>query len=117
MINKRVNCKLVVIKNDIYAVGGDINININKLSIEKYDDEKWIFLTEINYNKENYHTLFLDNKLFLFYNEICTDYNSYYPDKTICKIYDFENNIWSDYNIDQLFPYNDVNIHSVNIEL
>jgi hypothetical protein len=114
MINKRVNCKLVVIKNDIYAVGGDINID--KLTIEKYDG-KWKIVSEIKYNQENYHTLILDSKLFLFYSEICTDYNSYYPDKTICKIYDFNNNKWNDYNMDQLFPFNDVNIYSVNIEI
>ena len=114
MINKRHNCKLMVIKNDIYAVGGDINSD--KLTIEMYDG-KWKLVTEIKCNQENYHTLILDSKLFLFYNEICTDYNSYYPDKTICKIYDFENNIWSNYNIDQLFPYNDLNIYSVNIEI
>jgi len=115
MINKRVNCKLVVIKNNIYAVGGDININ--KLSIEKYDDKKWNLLTEINYNKENHHILFLDDKLFLFYNELCTDYNNYNPEKIICKIYNFEDNCWSDYNIDKIFPYNDINIYSFNIAL
>jgi hypothetical protein len=114
MINKRHNCKLSVIKNNIYAIGGDININ--KLSIEKYDG-KWKLVTEIQCSQENYHTLILDSRLFLFYNEICTDYISYYPDKIICKIYDFESNIWYDYNMDQLFPYNDVNIYSVNIEI
>ena len=114
MINKRHNCKLMVIKKNLYAIGGDININ--KLSIEKYDG-KWKLVTEIQCSQENYHTLILDSRLFLFYNEICTDYISYYPDKIICKIYDFESNIWYDYNMDQLFPYNDVNIYSVNIEI
>jgi hypothetical protein len=114
MINKRYNCKLNVIKNNIYAIGGDINID--KLTIEKYDG-KWKIVTEIKCNQENYHTLILDSKLFLFYSEICTDYISYYPDKIICKIYDFDNNIWHDYNIDQLFPFNSMNIYSLNIEI
>lgn len=114
IINKRHNCKLMVIKNNLYVVGGDINID--KLTIEKYD-RKWKLVTEIKCNKENYHTLILDSRLFLFYNEICTDYITYYPDKIICKIYDFDNNKWDDYNMDQLFPFNDMNIYSVNIEI
>ncbi len=114
MINKRVNCDLVVIKNNIYAIGGDINSN--KFTIECYNN-KWNIITEIDINEKIYHRLYLDNKLFLFYSETITDYITYYPSKVISKIYNFENNSWYDYNVDQLFPYNDINIYSVNIIL
>lgn len=115
MVNKRINCELIVNNDNIYAIGGDINSY--QFTIEKFEYNGWKIITEINLHEKIYHRLYLDNKLFLFYTETITDYISYYPDKIICKIYDFENNIWSNYNIDQLFPYNDINIYSLNIIL
>jgi hypothetical protein len=109
MNRKRVDFKLEVINNNLYAIGGDIGYNDLLITIEKYDNynNNWNIITSKNIISF-YSYVVLKNKIFLFTNNL-NEYNKVY-----CEIYDIINNIWinTDINIDF---FENANLHLIGI--
>lgn len=109
MNRKRINFKLEVIENELYAIGGDIDYNDLLITIEKYDNikNKWIIITSKSI--VIYHSyVVLENKIFLFTNDL-EEYN-----KVICYIYNTINNYWIKTNINIDF-FKNAHLHLIGI--
>ena len=109
MNRKRVNFKLEVIQNELYAIGGDVGYNDYLITIEKYDNfkNKWKIITSKNIII--YHSyVVLENKIFLFTNDL-EEYN-----KVSCEIYNTSNNIWENTNINIDF-FKNADLHLIGI--
>ena len=99
MNKKRINFKLEVIDNNLYAIAGDAEVTDLSISIEKYDTikENWMIITTkniLNY----YSTFVLDNKIYFFSNN---------KSKNIFDIYNIKNNIWTSQELPNLIFQND----------
>ena len=108
MNRKRINFKLEVINNILYAIGGDINYN-DLITIEKYNniENKWNIITSKNI--VIYHSyVVLENKIFLFTNDL-EEYN-----KVNCEIYNTINDTWIKTNIN-IDLFKNANLHLIGI--
>lgn len=108
MNRKRLNFKLEVIDNILYAIGGDIEISDFSITIEKYDyySKKWIIITEkniLNY----YSTFVLNNKIMFFTKNLHKSIN-------VFDIYDIKNDLWTYKELKECIINND-NLFTISI--
>lgn len=104
MIRKRVNFKLYIINDKLYAIGGDVERNDSTISIEEFDNIKRIWILTTTKTIINYYTIdVLDGKIIIFNNQNYT-----------CEVYDIKKNIWVTKRTNILI--NDIYLYSVAVK-